>query len=245
MKALLKKLRKKWHKDINRNTNRELKGIAAELDDIHAGLMFLMKHSSIALKQEEELAFLFDIYNSDKGSLYKARVHTYADIYHSLFSPIRNEVKAIFECGVFKGGSLRAWRDYFQNAVIIAGDIDESSLFEANRIHTAPLDQMNKDSIAAFFASLPPEYPAMFDIIIDDGCHIYDATTCLFEEAIEHLKPGGFYIIEDMLEKYFQAYEDFFRKYVDAGLVKVDYKNMVRKTGDPHNNLIIIRKAGA
>jgi SAM-dependent methyltransferase len=223
-------------KDVQNNQN-------LRLTNIGAVLVSLIKHGALPFKAEGnlELAFLFDTYNSDKDSICRI-VHTYADTYHSLFSPIRNEIKAVFECGVFKGGSLRAWRDYFQNAVIIAGDIDKSTLFEEDRIHTALLDQMNNDSIAEFFTSLAPKYPDMFDIMIDDGCHIYEATTCLFEQALKYLKPNGIYIIEDMLEKYFPAYKDFFKSYIDKGEIEVEYKNLVSRTNDPHNNLIIIRK---
>jgi SAM-dependent methyltransferase len=193
-------------------------------------------------KQEYELALLFDMYDSDKGSVYKKKVHTYADTYHALFSPLRHEVTAVFECGVFRGGSLRAWRDYFPNAAIIAGDINAGFLFDEERIHTALLDQMSPDSIGSFFSALAPKYPDKFDIMIDDGCHIYEATLCLFENAIKYLKPNGLYIIEDMLEKYFSSYRDFFKKYIDREEITVEYKVMSQKTGDPHNNLIIIRK---
>ncbi|MDR1802938.1 MAG: class I SAM-dependent methyltransferase [Treponema sp.] len=248
MKALLKKLRTKWHNDINPNINAKDAIVNDKLDAINDGLRFLMKHQ-IPLKQEDELAFLFDRYISDKGSVYRtyvyrSRVHTYADVYHSLFSPIRQEVKAVFECGIFRGGSLRAWRDYFKNAMIIAGDKEKRYLFEEDRIYTSLMDQMDKDSIVSFFKSLAPKYPDKFDIMIDDGCHIYEATICLFENAIQYLKSNGIYIIEDMLEKYFSSYEDFFKTYIDRGDIEVEYKNMVNKTGDPNNNLIIIKKVG-
>jgi len=103
---------------------------------------------------------------------------------------------------------------------------------------------MDKDSIVSFFKSLAPEYPDKFDIMIDDGCHIYGATICLFESAIQYLRPNGIYIIEDMPDKYFSSYKDFFKKYIDRGDIEIEYKNMANKTGDSYNNLIIIRKLG-
>ena len=41
-----------------------------------------------------------------------------------------------------------------------------------------------------------------FDIIIDDGLHEFHANKCFFENSIEKLNPGGFYIIEDIGKKY-------------------------------------------
>ena len=34
------------------------------------------------------------------------------------------------------GASLRAWRDYFENALIYGADIDKNILFKENRINT-------------------------------------------------------------------------------------------------------------
>jgi hypothetical protein len=99
---------------------------------------------------------------------------------------------------------------------------------------------MDPEKITSFFALLSPKYPSQFDIIIDDGCHIYEATICLFENSIKHLNQNGIYIIEDMLEEYFPKYKEYFRKYENK--ISVEYKTMSEINGDPHNNLIIIRK---
>ena len=45
------------------------------------------------------------------------------------------------------GASLRVWRDYFVNANIFGGDIDEKVLFEEDRIRTFFVDQLNDSSI--------------------------------------------------------------------------------------------------
>jgi SAM-dependent methyltransferase len=232
----VKKFRQKWHSDLYREFS--------EVDEKVMLLMNLMKPIYYN-NPEEELSFLFDMYGSDKGSKFgKKGAHTYTNTYHLLFSPIRDEVKAVFECGIFRGASLRAWRDYFKNAVIVGGDINENSLFEDVRIHTGLLDQMNPESVEIFFSSLAPRYPNDFDIIIDDGYHIYEAAVCLFEKGINHLKPNGIYVIEDMFEEYFPRYKEHFRKYVEEKKITVEYKIMSNVNGDPQNNLIIIRKLG-
>jgi 23S rRNA U2552 (ribose-2'-O)-methylase RlmE/FtsJ len=239
VKKLVKRFRKLWHKDLLL----EMKEMKRQFNDLNEKTMFLMKQAYNG-KPEDELSFLFDFYGSDKGSIYRYRknVHTYTDTYHSLFSPVRDKVKAVFECGIFRGASLRVWRDYFSKAMIIGGDIDETSLFEDVRIHTDILDQMNPKIIKMFLSSLEPKYPNNFDIIIDDGCHIYEATLCLFENSIDFLKPDGIYVIEDMLEKHFQEYKEYFRKYVDENKIMVEYKIMSNITGDPHNTNLFITK---
>jgi hypothetical protein len=243
LKEMIKNIRGKWHKDLYRELEAKCKNLYRELETKYESLaemmMFLIKQSS---QSEEELSLLWDMYGSDKGSTFRKNVHTYTNTYHSLFSPIRNEVKAVFECGIFRGASLRAWRDYFRNAIIIGGDIDANSLYEDVRIHTALLDQMDPNKIELFFLHSYQVYPDKFDIIIDDGCHIYEATICLFENSIKNLKSNGIYIIEDMLEECFSKYKEYFKKYIDKNEITVEYKIMSGLNGDPHNNLIIIRK---
>ena len=38
----------------------------------------------------------------------------------------------------------------------------------------------------------------MFDIIIEDGLHTFEANKCFFENSIHKVKRGGIYIIEDI-----------------------------------------------
>ena len=95
-----------------------------------------------------ELAQLCDKYGSDKGEItslghpYSWGSHTYTDYYRRLWGHCRGQVKMVFECGLGTnnpnikssmgingkpGASLRVWRDYFPNAEIFGGDIDENS----------------------------------------------------------------------------------------------------------------------
>lgn len=258
VRKLVKKVREKWHNDLTvqyitlknqcidlEKQNIDLKQKCVDLkghyNDLNMKIMALMKHV-LSGKPEDELSFLFDVYGSDKGLMHN-NVHPFTTSYHSLFSSIRGEIKAVFECGIFNEASLRTWRDYFENAIIIGGDINEATLFEENRIHTARLDQFDAKGIKDFFFSLSPNYPTNFDIIIDDGCHIYEATICLFENSIDHLKPNGIYVIEDMEEKYFSRYKEYFKKYSEKNEIRVEYKAMSNITGNPNNNLIVIHKA--
>jgi len=38
----------------------------------------------------------------------------------------------------------------------------------------------------------------IFDIIIEDGLHKFQANVCFFENSIHKLNPNGYYIIEDI-----------------------------------------------
>ncbi|GHS86572.1 hypothetical protein FACS189487_01120 [Campylobacterota bacterium] len=201
---------------------------------------------------------LCDKYGSDKGSRkldkgghpYAWAPHTYADIYDLLFYPIREQVRNIFECGIGTnnpdlrssmgvngkpGASLRAWRDYFPNALVWGADIDRDVLFAEDRIKTGFIDQTNPAIIQEFFKHTGTQ---KFDIIVDDGYHCFAAGSTLFQYAFPYLENGGIYVIEDVVavQDWDNGYAQFFKtKYP---WLRPNYIKM----NQFDNNLIIIRK---
>jgi hypothetical protein len=183
--------------------------------------------------KNSELHKLFFQYGSDKGSPYDAShpitawpAHTYADLYLMLFESNRENVLRIFECGIGTndpsfdssmgiygkpGASLFAWRDYFPNATIYAGDLDPKCLFQSERIRTFQFDQLNDRSILELWNKIGEHD---FDIIIDDGLHTFEAGTKLFQSSFEKLRCGGVYIIEDVRSQDKKRYLEFFEKNV-------------------------------
>ena len=243
MKKFLKRMRKKLHRDLY-----------DRFDYLDGQINTLLK---MMCKPEDELSVLCDIYGSDKGSMqYNKRKHTYTALYYKLFSEIRNNIKSIFECGIGTnnpnlpstmgengkpGASLRVWREYFKNAIIIGADIDKNILFQEDRIQTGFMDQLNPQTIKSFFQSLAPEYPNQFDIMVDDGLHTFDAGVCLFENAFQYLNQDGFYTIEDIRLENMPKFEKYFKSCKDNDKITVQYEVMATKMVSD-NNLIIIRK---
>jgi hypothetical protein len=97
IKKIAKDFRGKWHGALLDQG----KKLSRQNDLLNKKIMFIMKQ--LSPNMENELPLLFDLYGSDKGSSWNNSVHTYAATYQSIFSPIRNEVKAVFECGIFGG----------------------------------------------------------------------------------------------------------------------------------------------
>jgi hypothetical protein len=204
------------------------------------------------------LSGLCDKYGSDKGATaqfghpYPWPSQTFADVYSRLFDHCRLGVKKVFECGLgtnnpnlassmgvngVPGASLRVWRDYFPNSVIIGGDIDKEILFEEKKIKTFYLDQTDPHSIANFWNKVDL---TDFDFMVDDGLHTYEAGICLFENSVSRLSKNGIYSIEDV------GMVDLikFRDYFATKEYQVDYVNLLRpnlEIGD--NNLVIIRRS--
>lgn len=187
------------------------------------------------------LVELCERYGTDKGSSLHWRdapgrsAHTYVDVYSSLFMGRRDEVRSLLEVGIFRGASLRTWRDYFPNAEIYGADIDSALLFEEERITTTAMDQTDPVSIAHAIASLGI---SSVDAIIDDGLHEFDANRVLFESTFELLSERGTYVIEDCTPDTLRR----FRAYFDDANIAALYYSGFRPDGHKlaDNSLIVI-----
>lgn len=158
----------------------------------------------------EELDQLFTKYGSDKTR------NGYAPVYHSLFKNIRDKRLTLIEIGIgtmipnvhssmvgyalegyAPGGSLRAWRDFFEHGDIHGIDVQADTQFtDEPRITTHLCDSTNLESVAELQNS--EKFPKEADIILDDGSHWDENQLKTFTNLYPMVKKGGFYIIEDV-----------------------------------------------
>lgn len=124
-----------------------------------------------------------------------APVHDYTPVYWELFGFWAAEVKNVLEIGINEGRSLRMWRDFFPNATIIGFDINPRTLIQEDRIRSFVCDQGDEHSLMwALFHSGNKKY----DIIIDDGGHLYKEQAVSLKMLCPHyMVPEGIYVIED------------------------------------------------
>jgi SAM-dependent methyltransferase len=188
-------------------------------------------------------------FGSDKGNASGNAQHNYTLKYDELFGTRRFETLRVFELGLGTnnvalpsnmgangrpGASLYGWREYFPSARIFGADIDRDILFESNRIQTFYCDQLSPELISALWAR--PELEEGFDIIVEDGLHTFEANVCFLENSLQKVKPGGFYIIEDVAKpelNLFNAQLDLWRsKYADYTfeLVVLPHSNVYDNT---------------
>lgn len=120
--------------------------------------------------------------------------HGYTEIYEHIFYPMKKSPIRICEIGVDKGGSLILWRDYFPKSTVWGIDIVDTSKLDSKRIKTFVADQANRKQLQSFI----DKSGGNFDIIIDDGGHTMEQQQISFGYLFKHLKPHGYYIIEDV-----------------------------------------------
>lgn len=127
----------------------------------------------------------------------------YFEIYDRHFSPYRNKEIVILEIGVFQGGSLQMWKNYFGPKAKIYGiDIDpDCKKFEEDNIEIFIGSQSDKNFLAEVKRKMPK-----IDILIDDGGHTMNQIKTSFLELFDHVKEDGVYAIEDLHTCYWLDY---------------------------------------
>ena len=150
-------------------------------------------------------------YDTDKG------LHThYLQKYEEHFKDLLDREIRLLELGVYKGGSMLLWKDYFEKGLIVGLDLNPIQLDDpSGRIRlycgqqqdTELLDKIGRETA-----------PGGFDVIIDDCSHIGELTRISFWHLFNnHLKPGGLYVIEDWSTGYWDSWFDGvgFRPHMD------------------------------
>lgn len=117
----------------------------------------------------------------------------YFDLYHRHLARFVGRQPHVMEIGVYSGGSLDMWRDYFGAGCQIYGVDLQAACKAYERPGTKIFigDQGDR----AFWRSL--ELPAL-DVLIDDGGHRPEQQIATLEEMLPRMRPGGVFICEDI-----------------------------------------------
>ena len=161
------------------------------------------------------LADLVDNSRTDKNT-----THSYLDLYQKLLFTKKNTAKNILEIGIWQGGSIKLWSDYFINATIYGLDIfnmeDMCNEFKkkiynlddykAEHIYD---DLKNKNNIVLyttinaydeyFFKNTILNKNIKFDFILDDGPHSLESMKIFIKLYSQVMTDDGILIIEDVL----------------------------------------------
>jgi len=163
-------------------------------------------------------------YGSDKG-----RMHSYTTVYSALFKERSDQPLRVLELGLGSnnqdvpsnmgvfgapGASLRGWREFFPHALVYGADIDRRILFQEDRIKTFYCDQLDQSSIRELWSD--PDLQGGVDIIIEDGLHTFEGNVAFLEGSLDHLRPGGIYVAEDVMrdhiDKWYHRLEAVYSK---------------------------------
>jgi cephalosporin hydroxylase len=117
------------------------------------------------------------------------------DKYDELFSPIKSTAKLVVEIGVHKGGSIKLWDDYFEQAKVIGMDTTPPSHHYSSVDLSSPTIEIR---ICDAYTEAVSSFIKDADVIIDDGPHTLASQLKFLELYSSSVKVGGRLIIEDI-----------------------------------------------
>jgi len=148
----------------------------------------------------------------------------YFPIYDKHFSRFRNKPVNILEIGVFKGGSLKMWKQYFgKDSKIFGMDIDPNCKQYENLkegISVIIGDQSDQKFMSDLMAKLPK-----IDILIDDGGHTTHQQINTFLACYDKISENGVYLCEDLHTNYWTSFIDSKNTFMEFAKKHVDYLN--------------------
>jgi hypothetical protein len=127
----------------------------------------------------------------------KDTAHSYLDTYDSLFGRLRTSAIRVVEIGVYDGGSIALWSDFFTNATIYGLDIvplRKEAVFLTRYprvVLKQPVDAYSADTISIFSTM-------KFDVIIDDGPHTLESMLSCVMNYSKMLTDNGILVVEDV-----------------------------------------------
>jgi SAM-dependent methyltransferase len=148
-------------------------------------------------------------------SLYK--IKPLVDQYAKFWS-LRQDFAArnILELGMWDGGSLAFWFEYFRPNKLVGVDLQQK---EDNQYFKRYKSSRNAEqNIKTYWATdqgnstrlrqiVHTEFEDSLDLVIDDASHMYALTKKSFETLFPLLRPGGLYIIEDWAWGHWQEFQ--------------------------------------
>jgi cephalosporin hydroxylase len=130
----------------------------------------------------------------------KNTVHSYLPLYQRLLVSKKETALNVLEVGIYKGGSLKLWSDFFTNANVYGLDIiNINDVWDGIKnnpkiiLHTS-IDAYNNDFVNTQFL----DKNIKFDFMLDDGPHTLQSMKKFIKLYSPMMTDDGILIIEDV-----------------------------------------------
>lgn len=137
---------------------------------------------------------------ADNARTDKNTVHSYLPLYDKLLLKKKETAKNVLEVGIYHGGSIKMWSDFFTNATVYALDIiDENNVWDEIKnndrivLHTST-DAYNETAFKTNFL----DKNVKLDFMLDDGPHTLESMVKFIKLYSQIMTEDGILIIEDV-----------------------------------------------
>ena len=136
----------------------------------------------------------------DNSRTDKNTVHSYLPLYQKLLINKRETAKNVLEVGIYNGGSIKLWSDFFTNATVYGLDImNRNDVWESIKhnekiiLHTSTNAYDND-----FFSNNFLHKNIRCDFMLDDGPHSLESMVQFIKLYSQIMTDDGILIIEDV-----------------------------------------------
>ena len=178
---------------------------------------------TLPIKNREMLSDSMTFESYSKSSLKSIKIESYFSAYDEIFKKYIGKKIIFVEIGVYHGGSLEMWRNYFgSQARIIGIDINpEAKKLEERGFEIFIGSQSSKKFWNAFYEKVGP-----VDIVLDDGGHQNKQQIITAYESIKNINDGGVLVTEDTHTSYLQKFGNPSKySYINFAKNKIDKIN--------------------
>lgn len=120
----------------------------------------------------------------------KDNPHQYGPVYDALI-PDRGSVRGVLELGIWRGYSLKAWREAFPTATVAGVDVNPEHCPKVEGCEVHHCDQGDRLGLLRVVRG------RQWDLIVDDASHIVADQLFSLLVLWPFLEPGGVYVIEE------------------------------------------------
>jgi hypothetical protein len=183
---------------------------------------------------------LFDFVDNTRTD--KDTVHSYLGLYDEILACRKHSALNVLEVGIWRGGSIKMWHDYFPHATVHAIDImiyenvwdelkdkERIKLYTSSALNMTRVDAYDPEWVKKTFGGME------FDFMLDDGPHTLQSMIDFIKLYLPLLAKDGVLIIEDVQDyswfaKLREAVGDspeFSMKQYDLRMLKSRYDDLV------------------
>ncbi len=153
----------------------------------------------------------------------------YFDIYARHLERFRGRAPVMLEIGVFGGGSLAMWKEYFgPGARIIGLDINPDCAAHAAEDVEVVIGSQDDPAVLDGILARHPR----IDIVLDDGSHVMQHLVRSFLHLYPHVAPDGVYMLEDLHTCYWEEFGGGLKR---AGSFMEFAKDLIDALHAPHS----------
>lgn len=136
----------------------------------------------------------------DNSRTDKNTTHSYLPLYDKLLRSKKETATRVLEVGIYQGGSIKLWHDYFKGAIVYGLDImNINDVYDGikNNEQIVLYTSINAYDYE-FFKTTFLDKNLKFDFLLDDGPHSFESMVNFVKLYSQIMADDGILIIEDV-----------------------------------------------